>query len=169
MLGFKSFWSARIVIAGIETMKMIRKGQMNCPEGINRIRSTAVLQPRRLISKSPAHLIQVEAVIATEPHTDPLGGKGIETVDFHRWPVCNYGGAEQRLCVGLQFFRTNSPHRQAMDVAEYCHKMQNAPGSPRRRMRLRQLTWLASDMPDNRFSRSGRFQRRAWQLHKPGR
>jgi len=29
MLGFKSFWSARIIIAGIETMHMIRKGQMN--------------------------------------------------------------------------------------------------------------------------------------------
>jgi transposase-like protein len=33
MLGFKTFWSARIIIAGIETMHMIRKGQMNCPEG----------------------------------------------------------------------------------------------------------------------------------------
>ena len=33
MLGFKSFWSARILIAGIETMHMIRKGQMDCPAG----------------------------------------------------------------------------------------------------------------------------------------
>jgi len=33
MLGFKSFWSARIVIAGIETMHMIKKGQMDCPAG----------------------------------------------------------------------------------------------------------------------------------------
>lgn len=33
MLGFKSFWSARIVIAAIETMHMIRKGQMDCPAG----------------------------------------------------------------------------------------------------------------------------------------
>jgi len=33
MLGFKSFWSARIIIAEIETMHMIRKGQMDCPEG----------------------------------------------------------------------------------------------------------------------------------------
>ncbi len=32
MLGFKSFWSARILIAGVETMHMIRKGQMDCPE-----------------------------------------------------------------------------------------------------------------------------------------
>lgn len=31
MLGFKSFWSARI-IAGIETMNMIKKAQMNCPD-----------------------------------------------------------------------------------------------------------------------------------------
>ena len=33
MLGFKSFWSARILIVGIETMHMIRKGQMDCPAG----------------------------------------------------------------------------------------------------------------------------------------
>ncbi len=33
MLGFKSFWSARIIIAGIETMHMIKKGQMHCPGG----------------------------------------------------------------------------------------------------------------------------------------
>jgi len=33
MLGFKSFWSARITIAGIETMHMIRKGQLDCPGG----------------------------------------------------------------------------------------------------------------------------------------
>ena len=31
MLGFKSFWSARIIIAGIETMHMIRKGQLDYP------------------------------------------------------------------------------------------------------------------------------------------
>ncbi len=33
MLGFKSFWSIRIIIAGIETMHMIRKGQLDCPAG----------------------------------------------------------------------------------------------------------------------------------------
>ena len=33
IFGFKSFWSARIIIAGIETMHMIRKEQMDCPEG----------------------------------------------------------------------------------------------------------------------------------------
>lgn len=32
MLGFKSFWSAQIIIAGIETMHMIRKGQLDCPD-----------------------------------------------------------------------------------------------------------------------------------------
>jgi putative transposase len=31
MMDFKSFWSARIIIAGIETMHMIRKGQLDCP------------------------------------------------------------------------------------------------------------------------------------------
>jgi transposase-like protein len=33
MMGFKSFWSARRIIAGIETMHMINKGQMLCPKG----------------------------------------------------------------------------------------------------------------------------------------
>lgn len=33
MLGFKSFWSARTIIAGIETMHMIKKGQLDCPRG----------------------------------------------------------------------------------------------------------------------------------------
>jgi len=33
MLEFKSFWSARILIGGIETMHMNRKGQMNRPAG----------------------------------------------------------------------------------------------------------------------------------------
>jgi putative transposase len=31
MLGFKSFWSAQTIIAVIETMHMIKKGQMDCP------------------------------------------------------------------------------------------------------------------------------------------
>jgi len=33
MLGFKSFWAAAKIIAGIETMHMIKKQQMICPEG----------------------------------------------------------------------------------------------------------------------------------------
>ena len=33
MLGLKSFWSARILIGGIEKMHMIRKGQMHRPAG----------------------------------------------------------------------------------------------------------------------------------------
>ena len=33
MPGFKSFWSARIIIAGIETMHIVKKGQMDCPAG----------------------------------------------------------------------------------------------------------------------------------------
>jgi putative transposase len=30
MMGFKSFWAARRILAGVETMHMIRKGQMSC-------------------------------------------------------------------------------------------------------------------------------------------
>jgi putative transposase len=33
MLGFKSFWSGRTTIAGIEAMHMIKKAQMDCPVG----------------------------------------------------------------------------------------------------------------------------------------
>ena len=29
MMGFKSFWSAKALIAGIETMHMVRKGQLD--------------------------------------------------------------------------------------------------------------------------------------------
>jgi transposase-like protein len=32
MMGFKSFWSAASILAGIETMHMIRKGQLDCPK-----------------------------------------------------------------------------------------------------------------------------------------
>jgi putative transposase len=32
MLGFKSFHCARIILAGIETMHMIKKGQLDCPK-----------------------------------------------------------------------------------------------------------------------------------------
>jgi putative transposase len=34
MMGFKSFRSATMLIAGIETMQMIRKGQLSCPGGL---------------------------------------------------------------------------------------------------------------------------------------
>jgi putative transposase len=33
MLGFKSFWSAQKLIAGIENMHMVKKGQLHCPAG----------------------------------------------------------------------------------------------------------------------------------------
>jgi transposase-like protein len=39
MMGFKSFWSAQKLIAGIETMHMVKKGQLDCPTG--RLASTA--------------------------------------------------------------------------------------------------------------------------------
>lgn len=33
-LGFKSFWSATKINAGIETMHMIKKGQLGCHQGL---------------------------------------------------------------------------------------------------------------------------------------
>jgi putative transposase len=32
MMGFKSFWSAQKLITGIETMHMVTKGQLHCPD-----------------------------------------------------------------------------------------------------------------------------------------
>src|SRR5450830_721225 len=52
MLGFKSFWSARIIIAGIETMHMIRKGSVGLSRWSTRVCSQPVLQPCGLI-RSP--------------------------------------------------------------------------------------------------------------------
>jgi putative transposase len=40
MMGFKSFWSARVIITGVETMHMIKKGQLRCPKD-------SCVQPRR--------------------------------------------------------------------------------------------------------------------------
>ena len=34
MMGFKSFWSAARLIAGIELMHMIKKGQLSCSTGL---------------------------------------------------------------------------------------------------------------------------------------
>ena len=33
MMGLKSFWSAQKLIAGIETMHMVKKGQLRCAGG----------------------------------------------------------------------------------------------------------------------------------------
>lgn len=32
-MGFKSFWSSQKLIAGIETMHMVKKGPLHCPGG----------------------------------------------------------------------------------------------------------------------------------------
>ena len=47
MLGFKSFWSAAITLAGIELMHMIRKGQLKAGGQI--APRAAILFARRLI------------------------------------------------------------------------------------------------------------------------
>jgi hypothetical protein len=33
MLGFKTFWSTQKLTAGIETVHMVKKGQLDCPKG----------------------------------------------------------------------------------------------------------------------------------------
>ena len=59
MPGFKSFWSAQILIARIETMHMIKKGQMICPRRSTYVSSTAVLQPRCLINGLEIQILSV--------------------------------------------------------------------------------------------------------------
>lgn len=34
MMGFKAFWSAARIVAGIETMHMVKKEQLRCPGGL---------------------------------------------------------------------------------------------------------------------------------------
>ena len=49
MMGFKSFWSAQKLIAGIETMHMIKLGQLHCPGGQVMSAAKPVLQSGILI------------------------------------------------------------------------------------------------------------------------
>ena len=56
VLGFKSFLSARIIIAGIGTMHMIRKGQMDCPAG-RTMSAAQQFYSRGLITRSAAQLL----------------------------------------------------------------------------------------------------------------
>jgi hypothetical protein len=56
MLGFKSLWSARIIIAGIETHAHDSQGAVGLPRGPNHACGTAVLQPSGLINRPSPQL-----------------------------------------------------------------------------------------------------------------
>jgi transposase-like protein len=74
MLGFKSFWSAAKIIAGLETMHMIRKDSLIARRP-SLVRSTAVLLSGILIWGWPRGLARPHALIATEPpRSSPQGG-----------------------------------------------------------------------------------------------
>lgn len=67
MQGFKSFWPAARIIAGIETMYMIKKGQLSCSAGLtvsdaDRFYSLAT---RSAILKLESS--RLDGLIATEP------------------------------------------------------------------------------------------------------
>jgi len=53
MMGFKSFNSARKIIAGIETMHMIKKGAVALPQRPGRVRRRPLLQPRHSLTPTP--------------------------------------------------------------------------------------------------------------------
>ena len=66
MMGFKSFHCARVILAGIETMHMIKKGQLDRPKAKA---STAASQFYSLAFYSSADhpTFEPHAAIATEP------------------------------------------------------------------------------------------------------
>lgn len=68
MMGFKNFHCAQSLIAGIETMQMIRKGQMKSgPERPSFVQSRAVQQLGILRNSAHAALPRQLTVVATEP------------------------------------------------------------------------------------------------------
>ena len=67
MLGFKNFHCARALIAGIETMHMLKKGQLDCPKFQTSVRSGPVLLAGILIRGRPSDFAFPRFTIATEP------------------------------------------------------------------------------------------------------
>ena len=57
MMGFKSIWSAQKLIAGIETMHMVKKGQLHCPGGQAMSAANQFYNLAFLFSKSNATLL----------------------------------------------------------------------------------------------------------------
>ncbi len=64
MMGFKSFWSASVTLAGIELMHMIRKGQLKVT---GHCVGAAVLFARQLTFMASTGLLRCRAEFATEP------------------------------------------------------------------------------------------------------
>jgi putative transposase len=67
MLGFKTFRCASILIAGIETMHMIRKGQLDCPAGQASSAASQFCSLAVWAVAYPATSLQLHWLIATEP------------------------------------------------------------------------------------------------------
>lgn len=67
MLGFKSFRCAARLIAGIETMHMVKKGQLRCPGGLAFFRCRLLLQPRRPLTRTTPASTRPDRLTATEP------------------------------------------------------------------------------------------------------
>jgi hypothetical protein len=58
---------AKILLAGIETMHMIRKGQLDSTKGASRFRSEPVLLPGVLSRGQSNGFVRPDQLIATEP------------------------------------------------------------------------------------------------------
>ena len=74
MLGIKTFRCARAVIAGIETMHMIKKGQLQCPDG-QASSAADKSYPWPSDSKPLLDAVQPHALIATESSENPFKSK----------------------------------------------------------------------------------------------
>ena len=81
MMGFKSFRSAARIIAGIETMHMVKRGQLGCPGGLalSPADSTSTAWPPRRFPAGTA-LPRPATLIATEPTVFPGGRRSVEAM-----------------------------------------------------------------------------------------
>jgi transposase-like protein len=67
MLGFKSFWSAQKLVAGIEIMHTVKKGQLHCSNVQPMSACSSVLQPHFLISGVKWEQPCLSGLIAIKP------------------------------------------------------------------------------------------------------
>ena len=70
MMGFQSFWSAAVTLAGIELLHMIRKGRWTA--GPDCVRRTSSIRWPADFHAGHARLLRRAPGFATEPDCEPL-------------------------------------------------------------------------------------------------
>ena len=81
MMGFKSFWSAAVTLAGIELMHMIRKGQLRQGRGMSVPRSSSIpwrSKPIRLPGSCPSTEEICDRTLLSRPDSvQPMGSTSV--------------------------------------------------------------------------------------------